>query len=66
MPSLQPQKLSPLYIRQRKMENLTGKGEEMIEITMIFMVLAAGYTIRVLIDDYQYKRKWRERHERDA
>lgn len=38
----------------------------MIEITMIFMVLAAGYAIYVLIDDYQYKRKWRERHERDA
>lgn len=38
----------------------------MIEITLIFMVLAAGYAIRVLIDDYQYKRKWRERHERDA
>lgn len=38
----------------------------MIEITMIFMVLVAGYAIRVLIDDYQYKRKWRQRHERDA
>ena len=38
----------------------------MIEITMIFMVLVAGYVIHVLIDDYQYKRKWRERHERDA
>lgn len=38
----------------------------MIEITLIFMVLAAGYAIHVLIDDYQYKRKWRERHERDA
>lgn len=38
----------------------------MIEITMIFMTLAAGYVIHVLINDYQYKRKWRERHERDA
>lgn len=66
MPSLQPQKLSPLYIRQQKPKTLTEKGEEMIEITMIFMVLAAGYAIRVLIDDYQYKKKWRERHERDA
>lgn len=59
-------KSAPLYIRQQKLKNLTGKGEEMIEITMIFMVLAAGYAIRVLIDDYQYKRKWRERHERDT
>ena len=38
----------------------------MIEITMIFMVLAAGYVIRVLIDDYQYKRKWRKKYERDT
>ena len=38
----------------------------MIEITMIFMVLAAGYAIHVLIDDYQYKRKWRECYERDT
>ena len=65
MPSLQPQN-KLLYIRQRKMENLTGKGEEMIEITMIFMALAAEYAIHVLINDYRYKRKWRERHERDT
>lgn len=38
----------------------------MIEITMIFMALAAGYAIRVLIDDYKYKKKWRKRHERDT
>lgn len=66
MPILRPQKKAPLYIRQQKPKNLTGKGEEMIEITLIFMALAAGYAIHVLIDDYQYKKKWRERHERDT
>lgn len=59
-------KLAPLYIRQQKRKNLTEKGEEMIEITMIFMVLAAGYAINVLINDYQYKRKWRKKYERDT
>ena len=38
----------------------------MIEITMIFMALAAGYAIHVLINDYKYKKKWRKRHERDT
>lgn len=65
MPSLQPQN-KLLYILDNRKEKPYRKGEEMIEITLIFMALAAGYAIRVLIDDYQYKKKWRERHERDT
>lgn len=66
MPSLQPQNKLLYILDNEKWKTLQEKEKRMIEITLIFMALAAGYAIRVLIDDYQYKRKWRERHERDT
>lgn len=66
MPSLQPQNKLLYILDNEKWKTLQEKEKRMIEITLIFMALAAGYAIRVLINDYQYKRKWRERHERDT
>ena len=66
MPSLQPQNKLLYILDNRKEKTLQEKEKRMIEITLIFMALAAGYAIRVLIDDYQYKKKWRGRHERDT